>query len=174
MTALFKAVPLWVWAIVLLIVLLAGALVYQTLELAAVRADHVRYVSAVEAAMTEAANAARAEEQRRQREINQVRNDAQDQIKAAAADAALAASTADSLQQQVDKLLAGRRTCDSRVAEGSQTIRDLTTVLADLRRRADERAGELAAAADASRIAGLTCEKAYEALSASRPGPIAR
>ena len=173
MTALLKAIPVWVWANVLLIALLAGALVYQTLELAAARTDHARYVSGVETAAAEAASAARAEEQRRQREINQVRTDAQDQIKAAAADAALAASTADSLQQQVDKLLAGRRICDSRVAEGSQTIRDLTTVLANLRRRADERAGELARIADESRIAGLTCEKAYDALSATRPGRIA-
>ena len=47
-------------------------------------------------------------EVRRQLEINQVRNDAQDQIKAA--------SAADSLQQQVDKLLAGRRICDTRLA----------------------------------------------------------
>lgn len=164
MTALLKAVPLWVWAIVLLIALLAGALVYQTLELAAARADHARYVADVEKAKAEAGDAARAEEQRRQREINQVRNDAHDQIKAAATDAAVAASTADSLQQQVDKLLAGRRICDSRVAKGSQAVRDLTAVLADLRRRADERAGELARIADESRIAGLACEKAYLSL----------
>ena len=145
---------------------LAGcALVYQTLALAAVRTEHAEYTAGVERAARDASAAARAEEQRRQNKINQVRNDAQQQIKAAAGDAALAASAADSLQQQVDKLLASRSACDSRVAQGSQTIRDLTTVLADLRRRADERAGELARIADESRIAGLTCEKAYQSLS---------
>ena len=160
MTALFRAIPVWVWGAGGLIALL----VYQTLEMADVRQEHARYVATVERSAREATDAARAEEQRRQNEINQVRNDAQQQIKAAAGDAALAASAADSLQQQVDKLLASRSACDSRVAQGSQTIRDLTTVLADLRRRADERAGELARIADESRIAGLTCEKAFDAL----------
>lgn len=164
MTALLKAVPLWVWAVVLLIALLAGTLVYQTLALANARTEHADYVAGVEKAARDADAAARAEEQRRQREINQVRNDAQHQIKAATDDAAVAASTADSLQQQVDKLLAGRRACDTRAAQGSAAVRDLTVVLADLRRRADERAGELARIADASRIAGLTCEKAYDSL----------
>lgn len=170
MTALLKAVPLWVWAIVLL----AGALVYQTLALAEARRIHADWLVGIAEASRKASDDARANEQRRQLEINQVRNDAQDQIKGAAADAALAASAADSLQQQVDKLLAGRRICDSRVAERSQTIRDLTAVLADLRRRADERAGELARIADESRIAGLTCEKAYDALTAARPKPVAK
>jgi chromosome segregation ATPase len=171
MTALFKAVPLWVWVVVLLIGLLVGALVYQTLALASARTEHAEYVAGVDKAAREASDAARAEEQRRQREIDQVRNDAQHQIKAAAADAAVAASAADSLQQQVDKLLAGRSACDTRVAQGSATIRDLTTVLADLRRRADERAGELAQIADASRIAGRACEASYELLKAGSSAP---
>jgi hypothetical protein len=37
-------------------------------------------------------------------------------------------------------------------------------VLADVLGRADDRAGELAAALDASRAAGLACERAYDAL----------
>jgi chromosome segregation ATPase len=171
MTALLKAVPLWVWAVVLLIALLAGAVVYQTLALASARTEHADYVARADKAAKDATDAARAEEQRRQREINQVRDDAQHQIKAAADDAAVAAATADSLQQQIDKLLAGRSACDSRVAQGSATIRDLTTVLADLRRRADERAGELARIADASRIAGQACERAYDSLSSAGREP---
>jgi ABC-type transporter Mla subunit MlaD len=72
-----------------------------------------------------------------------VRTDAQEQIKAAPDDAAVA-STADSLQRHVDKLLASRANCNSLVAQGSQTIADLTSVLADLRCRADERSREMA------------------------------
>ena len=174
MTALLKAVPVWVWLLIVLIAVLGGALIYQTLALADARQLHSQYVADAEREARARSEAARAEEQRRQREINQVRTDAQEQIKAAADDAAVAASTADSLQQQVSKLLAGRSACDSRVAQGSQTIADLTTVLADLRRRADERAGELARIADESRIAGLTCEKAYDALSATRPGTLGK
>lgn len=37
-------------------------------------------------------------------------------------------------------------------------------LLAELFRRADQRAGELAAIADQARIRGLTCEAAYDAL----------
>jgi hypothetical protein len=40
-------------------------------------------------------------------------------------------------------------------------------VLADLLSRADERAGELAAAYDRARAAGLACEQAYDALLSS-------
>jgi chromosome segregation ATPase len=173
-TALLKAVPLRVWLLIVLIAVLGGALIYQTLALADARQEHAAYVAGVERAARDASQAVREEEQRRQREINQVRSDAQKQIKAAADDAAVAATAADSLQQQVTKLLAGRSACDSRVAQGSQTVADLTAVLADLRRRADERAGELARIADESRIAGLTCEKAYESLSATRPGTLGK
>jgi hypothetical protein len=37
-------------------------------------------------------------------------------------------------------------------------------VLADLLSRADERAGELAAAYDRARASGLACERAYQSL----------
>ncbi|KAA0943668.1 DUF2514 family protein [Pseudomonas sp. ANT_H14] len=37
-------------------------------------------------------------------------------------------------------------------------------VLADVLKRADERAGEMAVAYDRARIAGLTCERSYESL----------
>ena len=169
MTALLKAVPLWVWLLIVLIAVLAGALIYQTLALADARQLHAQYVADAERDARARSEAARAVEQRRQNDINRMRNDAQNQIKAAADDAAVAASTADSLQQQVSKLLAGRSACNSRVAQGSETIADLTTVLADLRRRADERAGELARIADESRIAGQACERAYDAISIQPP-----
>jgi hypothetical protein len=67
------------------------------------------------------------------------------------------------LQQQVTKLLATRKTCPAPAADGSKTSPDLATVLADLRRSADERAGSLAEALDRSRLAGLACEAAYSA-----------
>jgi hypothetical protein len=41
-------------------------------------------------------------------------------------------------------------------------------LLAELFRRADQRAGELAAIADQARIRGLTCEAAYDALTGQR------
>ncbi|WP_434681412.1 DUF2514 family protein [Pseudomonas sp. R1-18] len=164
MIALAKAVPLWAWVVIALVALLGGALVYQTLALADARAEHASYIARVEKAARDAMDAARREESRRQQVINEVRNDARAQIKNADDDAAVAVATADSLQHRIDQLLADRAACITRIARGSETIRDLTVVLADLRRRADERAGELARIADASRIAGQACERAYDGL----------
>jgi hypothetical protein len=70
----------------LLIALLVGALLYQTMALANARTEHATYVAKIDKAAKDATDAARAEEQRRQREIDQIRNDAQHQIKAAADD----------------------------------------------------------------------------------------
>lgn len=164
MISALKLVPVWAWAIAALILSLALAAGYQTLKLADVRSEYAEYRSDVEQKAAEASEQARRTEQKRQRDIDQVRNDAQKQLKVAAADAADAQSAADSLQLEVNRLLAGRATLNSRVAAGGAAIRDLTTVLADLRQRADQRAGELAAIADASRIAGQACERSYEAL----------
>jgi hypothetical protein len=164
MIGVFSVVPLRVWAVLGLVILLSSALLHQTLALAQARTEHALYVARVEQAAREAMNAARVQERRRQQHINEVRSDAQDKIKAALDDAAVASSAADSLQRQVDRVLADRTACDTRVARGGAAIDNLTRLLAELRRRADERAGELAKAADASRIAGQACEKAYDAL----------
>jgi len=159
-----KLVPMWVWGVAALIIALAVAAGYQTLRLADVRNEYAAYRADIETKAAEASEQARQTEQQRQRDIDQVRNDAQKQIKLAAADAADAQSAADSLQLEVNKLLAGRAALNSRVAAGGSAIRDLTTVLADLRQRADQRAGDLATIADASRIAGKACERSYDAL----------
>lgn len=164
MIAALGLIPARLWLALCLIGALSVALVYQSLALAEAKTEHALYVARVEQAARVALDAARAQEQRRQRYINEVQDDAHDKIKAALDDAALAASAADSLQRQIDKLLAGRRACDTRVAQSSAAIGDLTRVLAELRRRADERAGELARTADASRIAGEACERAYDSL----------
>jgi chromosome segregation ATPase len=162
--AALKLIPVWAWAIVALIVALTLVGGYQTLQLADVRADYAGYRADVDAKAAKASEQARQTELKRQRDIDQVRNDAQQKIKVAAADAINAQSAADSLQLEVNKLLAGRAALNSQVAAGGASIRDLTAVLADLRQRADKRAGELAAIADANRIAGQACERSYDAL----------
>lgn len=164
MITALKLIPVWAWAVAGLVIALAAALVYQTLALSSVRTEYAAYRADIDNQAREASEKARAIEQQRQRDIDQVRNDAQKQIQVAAADTADAQSAADSLQLEVSKLLASRAALNSRVATGSATIRDLTAVLADLRQRADQRAGELAAAADASRIAGMACERSFEAV----------
>jgi peptidoglycan hydrolase CwlO-like protein len=164
MIAALKLVPIWAWGIVALIVALSAGLLYQTLALGDVRTEYAKCQSDIATAAQVASEKARETEQQRQRDIDQVRDDAQKQIKVAAADAVNAQSAADSLQLEVSKLLAGRAALNTQIAVGGKTIRDLTAVLADLRQRADQRAGELAASADSSRIAGLACERAYDEL----------
>jgi chromosome segregation ATPase len=164
MISALKLVPVWAWAVMALIVALAVGLGYQTIQLSGVRTDYADYKTDIATKAQQASENARETEQQRQRDIDQVRNDAQKKIKMAATDAADAQSAADSLQLEVSKLLASRAALKSRVASGSATIRDLTTVLADLRQRADKRAGDLAAIADANRIAGQACERSYHIL----------
>lgn len=116
--------------------------------------------------------AARTEEQRKQGEIDAISTDAQKKIDAAHSDAAVAASTADSLHKQADKLAARlaerERACKSSIAGAGQATTSGSTVLAELFRRADDRATKLAAIADESRVRGLACESSYAALSAKK------
>ncbi|MEH2922411.1 DUF2514 family protein [Samsonia erythrinae] len=111
---------------------------------------------------------AREEEQRRQRAANENRKDAQNKLAAAKDDADNARATADSLHAKAERL--AKRLAESERARnagatgGGQTGSGGAVVLAELFRRADERAGELAAALDRSRIRGLTCERAYDSL----------
>ncbi|WP_212810987.1 DUF2514 family protein [Pseudomonas sp. Ost2] len=110
---------------------------------------------------------ARATEQARQNSINKAVQDGQRKIDQATADAAGARSAADSLQRTVDDLAgrlkraAGSNSC---TAATSAAIARTALVFADLLKRADDRAGKLAEAADQSRSRGVTCERAYEAL----------
>lgn len=106
---------------------------------------------------------ARTEEQRRQTAIEGIRRDAQDHIALAAADAAAADDRADSLREQVDKLARRPARCPSSTA-GGEAADPAKLLLAELFRRADARAGELAAYADRARIAGETCERSFDAV----------
>jgi chromosome segregation ATPase len=96
-------------------------------------------------------------------DINRVSDDAKAKTEHVTAAIAFADGRARSLQQQITDLVAKRQTCTAEVASGSKARADLTVLLADLRRSADETAGSLAAALDRSRIAGFACEAAYSA-----------
>lgn len=110
--------------------------------------------------------AARAEEQRRHAALQETVDVAQDQIAAARRDARAAAGAADRLRQHVATLAAscGAAAGDPAPAAGSASAAGAGLVLADLFSRADERAGQLAEYADQARIAGQSCERAYESL----------
>ncbi|TAI99913.1 DUF2514 domain-containing protein [Pectobacterium versatile] len=111
---------------------------------------------------------ARAEEQRRQRAANENRTNAQNELAAAKAAADTARAAAGGLHAKAERL-AKRLAESERARNAGATGRGEAgtggaIVLAELFRRSDERAGELAAALDRSRIRGLTCERVYDSL----------
>lgn len=109
---------------------------------------------------------ARNEEQRRQNEINDIRDKAAQQLAVVQADASTARAAADRLHNSAEILarrLADReRTCQSTATGAGPAESSGAILLAELFRRADERAGEMASSADEARERGLACEAAYE------------
>lgn len=113
--------------------------------------------------------AERAKEQARQLAINKVIQDGQQIIDRATADAAAARASADSLRGAADALAARLATSQagghSCTAAASQAATRAVLVFADVLKRADQRAGDLAGYADQSRGRGVTCEQAFDGLS---------
>ncbi|ECG1390990.1 TPA_asm: DUF2514 family protein [Salmonella enterica subsp. houtenae serovar 45:g,z51:-] len=108
---------------------------------------------------------AREEEQRRQGEVDEIRKQASQQLAGVKADADRARAASRGLHDRADKLagqLAEReRACGAGTPGRSEAETSGAVLLADLFRRADERAGELAREADEARARGLACEAAY-------------
>lgn len=97
-------------------------------------------------------------------------HDAQLQAGAASAAAARAASERDAFRVRLNAFLsASRGPQPATAASGSAPATDSLGMLADVLGRADDRAQKLAAYADQARIAGLACERSYDALTAAKP-----
>ena len=109
-------------------------------------------------AVAEAASAARTEEARRYDALHTIATQAQAQLDRAQSDRRRADAAARSLR---DAASIAAASCDSQTAAPSQAASAPGMVLADVLGRADAVAGELAAAFDASRAAGIACERAY-------------
>nr|WP_189657364.1 DUF2514 domain-containing protein [Pseudomonas peradeniyensis] len=109
---------------------------------------------------------ARQEEQRRAAAHEEVRAHAREQRKIAEGSAAGADAAGQRLHDEAGKLAAtvGCPGQDPAVAARSEAARRSAMVLSDLLARADARAGELAAAYDRARVAGLACEASYNSL----------
>lgn len=114
---------------------------------------------------------ARIEEQRRQGEINEIREQVSQQLSRVQADADRARAASRGLHDRADSLarrLAEReRTCGTGTTGRGETEASGAVLLADLFRRADARAGELAREADEARARGRACEAAYDAIATS-------
>ncbi|UVN46251.1 DUF2514 domain-containing protein [Pseudomonas mosselii] len=108
----------------------------------------------------------RTKEQQRVDAQEEVRANAQKQRTIAEGAAAGADAAGQRLHDEAGKLAAnvGCPSTDPAIAVRGEAARRAAMVLSDLLARADARAGELAAAFDRARIAGLACEKSYNAL----------
>ena len=146
---------------------------WQTLRLSNARADVAQarqaladYRADVAQASAAAASAALAETARRQAQLTEITAHADTQIAAARADAVRARAAADRLRSAAQS---AARACnagptDPAPADAGTPATGPGLVLADVLSRANDTTGELAAALDAARAAGLACERAYDSL----------
>lgn len=120
--------------------------------------------------VAQAANEAaeRTKEQSRQQAINKVVQNGQALIDTAAAAVTAANRESDRLRSAADglasRIAASQAGGNSCTAAASAAATRAVMVLADVLKRADQRAGDLATVADQARARGLTCEQVYDAL----------
>ena len=125
---------------------------------------------ATEAALAQA-TAYRVEEQRRQTAHQEIINEADRKILAARADAVIADAASGRLQQRTASLVAAAREAARHpgTAVPSAPAGDPVELLANLQRRADQAAGDMARIADERGAAGSACEAAYDSLTQGTP-----
>lgn len=166
MSALIKLVPAWLWVVLAAL----AAVGYLSLRLDSVKDDRAAITAERDTATARVDSLTNTLRIQREitNDINRVSDDAKAKTEHVSAAVVVADHRARSLQQQITDLLAKRKYCAAEVARGSQARADLTVLLADLRRSADEEAGRLAEALDRSRIAGFACEAAYAAAQRSK------
>lgn len=132
--------------------------------IAGIERDHAKARDDQAQVTMAAIEAARTEERRRTHAVEKQRNDAQKMAAAAAGDAARARAERRGLLERADALASAAAGRDPTLTDGSPAGADAVDLLAYMLGRVSERAGALAEIADRARVAGLTCERAYEAL----------
>lgn len=131
----------------------------------AVHAHYAVVLAGIRDKTAAAEKAFRAAETEWQTRFDKEAQDGQDRIDAAHRDAAGARAAADSLRADLARYrTAARAAAHPSAATPGPPAGDALDLLADLFARADERAGELAAAADLAHAAGVTCQRAYDSL----------
>ncbi len=111
-----------------------------------------------------AVEAARTEERRRTAAVERQRDDAQRMAAVAVGDAARAGAERRGLLKRADALVASAINRDPALAVGSPAGVDAVELLAYMPGRVSGRAAKLAEVADQARLAGLTCERTYDAV----------
>jgi chromosome segregation ATPase len=117
-------------------------------------------------AQLNAVNAAVDKYKLRVTELEGVNNEIKQQFAALEVSRARSDAASDGLQQSIADSVRRGSQCTNSAATTAERAAAATsiTVLADVLRRADRRAGDLAEIADRSRIAGLGCQAAYAAI----------
>ncbi|RZJ62943.1 MAG: DUF2514 family protein [Acidovorax sp.] len=150
---------------------LGFALLMQTLRLADAHLDGANTEATLQAERATAARTAlKASERYRKLEGNhrdelaQIDADAQTAVGAADAGRLRAVAAGNRLQRDLADYLTQHRAAAQARAAAGQCAPDTgpADLLADMLRRADDRAGELAHVADTARARGLACERSYD------------
>ena len=162
------SVPAWCWWLIAL-VLVAGGQQYRVVvaqgDTAEARTELSDYRLQVAERDRRAAAQARTEEQRRQAVADKEGESARQQLELAQGRAAAAESAAGGLRGEIARLRDGHRaTCDTIATQQRQAGTSAVVVLGGLLEESDRMAGDLAAALERSRIAGLACESIYNGL----------
>lgn len=161
----------WKYTAIALGLGLGFALVMQTLRLAESRLETAHAETTLQTERTAAAvSALRTSERYRKLgdkhrdEIAQNDTAAQTALAAADAGRARAVDARNRLQRELADYLTQHRAAAQARAAAGQCAPDTAPadLLADMLRRADDRAGELAHVADTARARGLACERAYD------------
>lgn len=162
----------WKYAAIAATLGLGFALLMQTLRLAEAQLEAAHTVATLQTERTAAARAAlttseryRTLEGKHREQITEIDTTAQAAIAAADAGRARADVARNRLQLDLADYLTQHRAAAQARAAAGQCAPDHAPIelLADLRRRADERAGELAHVADTARARGIACERTYDA-----------
>lgn len=154
----------WIGLGIIVALTLAGAFLYRAGK-ATVRKDFDAYKIAQQELRILADRAQRTEEQRRAAAAAQEAQDAQAKIASLEDSLHLARTASDGVRDAAAGAASRARSRACTAAPGpSKSGEDPIGLLVDVLGRADERAGELAEYADRLRIAGIACERTYDAL----------
>ena len=161
----------WKYSAIALGLGLGFALLMQTIRLADAKleAAHAETTMQTERAATAQAALKNSERYRKlegthRDEVSKTDTDAQAAIATADAGRLRAIDARNRLQRELADYLTQHRIAAQARAAAGQCAPDTSPadLLADLQRRADDRAGELAHIADTARARGLACERAYD------------
>lgn len=133
-------------------------------RIADIRSEHAGIMEAHAVASAAAMADLRSMEARRVAELEKARDTAQKQAQSAQADAAAARAAGQRLRNRIDQMVTDASARHPALADGSPPAGTSVDLFAHVLGRAVEAAGQLAEYADRARIAGLTCERAYDSL----------